>query len=141
MNDTPMCRPRQMVLLWHGESVWSRENRFSGTISPRAGKTVETAMLVNVPRLVTAYYTEVPDPVVPGERIAFGTSGHCGSAFEMAFNEWRILSLHHTIRHMTAGSNTIAQLAVRRNLPSPHGSKPRETSFCFLVKTSYITGE
>jgi phosphoglucomutase len=50
-------------------------------------------MLVNVPRLVTAYYTELPDPSVPAQRVAFGTSGHRGSAFNKAFNEWHILAI------------------------------------------------
>jgi len=47
-------------------------------LSPRAGKAIEAAELVNVPRLVTAYYTGKPDPKVLSQRIAFGTSGHRG---------------------------------------------------------------
>jgi phosphoglucomutase len=54
-------------------------------------------MLVNVPRLVTAYYTEQPDPSVPAQRVAFGTSGHRGSAFDKAFNEWHILAISQAI--------------------------------------------
>ena len=54
-------------------------------------------MLVNVPRLVTAYYTEAPDPSVPEQRVAFGTSGHRGSAFDKAFNEWHILAISQAI--------------------------------------------
>ena len=54
-------------------------------------------MLVNVPRLVTAYYTEVPDPSVPAQRVVFGTSGHRGSAFDKAFNEWHILAISQAI--------------------------------------------
>ena len=54
-------------------------------------------MLVNVSRLVTAYYTEVPDSSVPAQRVAFGTSGHRGSAFEKAFNEWHILAISQSI--------------------------------------------
>ena len=54
-------------------------------------------MLVNVPRLVTAYYTETPDPSVPEQRVAFGTSGHRGSAFAKAFNEWHILAISQAI--------------------------------------------
>ena len=54
-------------------------------------------MLVNVPRLVTAYYTETPDPSVPEQRVAFGTSGHRGSSFEKAFNEWHILAISQAI--------------------------------------------
>ncbi len=47
-------------------------------ISPLAGKLAKPAMLVNVPKLITAYYTEAPDPAVPAQRVAFGTSGHRG---------------------------------------------------------------
>jgi phosphoglucomutase len=54
-------------------------------------------MLVNVPRLVTTYYTETPDPSVPEQRIAFGTSGHRGSAFENSFNEWHVLAISQAI--------------------------------------------
>ncbi len=54
-------------------------------------------MLVNVPKLITAYYTEAPDPLVPEQRVAFGTSGHRGSAFEKAFNEWHILAISQAI--------------------------------------------
>jgi phosphoglucomutase len=66
-------------------------------VSPFAGKPAEPAMLVNVPKLVTAYYTEVPDPSVPAQRVAFGTSGHRGSAFDKAFNEWHILAISQAI--------------------------------------------
>jgi phosphoglucomutase len=66
-------------------------------ISPYAGKPAEPAMLVNVPKLITAYYTEVPDPSMPAQRVAFGTSGHRGSAFDKAFNEWHILAISQAI--------------------------------------------
>jgi phosphoglucomutase len=66
-------------------------------ISPFAGKPAEPAMLVDVPKLVMAYYTEVPDPSVPAQRVAFGTSGHRGSAFDNAFNEWHILAITQAI--------------------------------------------
>jgi XFP C-terminal domain/Phosphoglucomutase/phosphomannomutase, alpha/beta/alpha domain I len=66
-------------------------------VSPCAGKPAEESMLVNISRLVTAYYTEVPDPSVPEQRVAFGTSGHRGSAFEKAFNEWHILAISQAI--------------------------------------------
>jgi len=65
--------------------------------SPLAGKPAEPSMLVNVPRLITAYYSETPDPSVPAQRVAFGTSGHRGSAFERAFNEWHILAISQAI--------------------------------------------
>ena len=54
-------------------------------------------MLVNVPKLVTAYYTDVPVPSVPEQRVAFGTSGHRGSAFDKAFNERHILAISQAI--------------------------------------------
>ncbi len=66
-------------------------------VSPSAGKPAEASMLVNVPKLVTAYYTQVPDPAVPAQRVAFGTSGHRGSAFATAFNEWHILAISQAI--------------------------------------------
>ncbi len=66
-------------------------------ISPLAGKPADPASLVDVPKLVTAYYTEIPDPAVPGQRVLFGTSGHRGSAFERAFNEWHILTISQAI--------------------------------------------
>jgi phosphoglucomutase len=66
-------------------------------VSPCAGKPAEASMLVNVPKLVTAYYSETPDPSVPEQRVAFGTSGHRGSAFERTFNEWHILAISQAI--------------------------------------------
>ena len=66
-------------------------------ISPLAGKPVEPSMLVNVPRLVTAYHTEMPDPAIRAQRVAFGTSGHRGSSFDKAFNEWHILAISQAI--------------------------------------------
>jgi len=66
-------------------------------ISPLAGKPAPASMLVNVPRLVTAYYTEQPDPSVSAQRVAFGTSGHRGSSFDKAFNEWHILAISQAI--------------------------------------------
>jgi phosphoglucomutase len=54
-------------------------------------------MLVDVPRLVTAYYTDLPDPSVPEQRVAFGTSGHRGSAFRNTFNQWHVLTISQAI--------------------------------------------
>ena len=62
-------------------------------VSPLAGKPAPRDILVNVPRLITAYYKEVPDSSVASQRVAFGTSGHRGSAFDRAFNEWHILAI------------------------------------------------
>lgn len=66
-------------------------------ISPLAGKLAPLTLLVNVPRLITAYYSNVPDSTVSGQRVAFGTSGHRGSAFENSFNEWHVLAISQAI--------------------------------------------
>src|SRR5882762_4293697 len=66
-------------------------------ISPLAGKPADPSLLINVPRLVTAYYTGQPDPSVPAQRVAFGTSGHRGSALNNAFNEAHILAISQAI--------------------------------------------
>jgi phosphoglucomutase len=66
-------------------------------ISPIAGKPAQAGMLVDVPRLVAAYYTETPDAAVPAQRVAFGTSGHRGSSFDRSFNEWHIRAISQAI--------------------------------------------
>ena len=54
-------------------------------------------MLANVPRLVTAYFAGKPDPSVPAQRVAFGTSGHRGSSLNNAFNEAHILAISQAL--------------------------------------------
>ena len=54
-------------------------------------------MLANIPRLISAYYTQVPDPSVREQRVSFGTSGHRGSSFDTAFNELHILAISQAI--------------------------------------------
>jgi len=66
-------------------------------ISPMAGKPADPSILVNVPKLVTSYYAVQPDPANPAQRVVFGTSGHRGSAFDAAFNEWHILAITQAI--------------------------------------------
>ena len=66
-------------------------------VSPFAGKPAEPSMLVNVPKLITAYYTDLPDPSMPAQRVSFGTSGHRGSSFQKAFNERHILAISQAI--------------------------------------------
>ena len=69
----------------------------STRISPLAGKPAPVSLLVDVPRLVTAYYTLEPDPTIAAQRVAFGTSGHRGSAFESSFNEQHVLAITQAI--------------------------------------------
>src|SRR5215469_409961 len=72
-------------------------------IHPLAGQAPEPAMLVDVPRLVTAYYTEHPDTSVAAQKVSFGTSGHRGSAFHRSFNEDHILAITQAICEYRAG--------------------------------------
>ena len=69
----------------------------SERISPLAGKPAPRKLLVNVPRLVTAYFALTPDPSITSQRVAFGTSGHRGSAFAGAFNEAHILAIAQAV--------------------------------------------
>jgi phosphoglucomutase len=66
-------------------------------ISPLAGNPAPLSLLVDVPKLVSAYYTEVPDASVPAQRVAFGTSGHRGTSFEISFNEAHVLAITQAI--------------------------------------------
>ena len=66
-------------------------------ISPLAGRPAPASLLVNVPRLVTAYFALVPDPASAAQLVAFGTSGHRGSAFAAAFNEAHILAIAQAV--------------------------------------------
>ncbi|HZI47865.1 MAG TPA: hypothetical protein VFD75_08695, partial [Pyrinomonadaceae bacterium] len=66
-------------------------------ISKFAGKPADPSLLINVPRLVSAYYTRRPDPSLPEQRVVFGTSGHRGSSPDNAFNETHILAITQAI--------------------------------------------
>ena len=66
-------------------------------LSPLAGKPAPMGILVDVSRLVTAYFAEMPDPSIPAQRVSFGTSGHRGSSFDHSFNEWHVLAITQAI--------------------------------------------
>jgi phosphoglucomutase len=66
-------------------------------VSPLAGKPIESSRLADVPRLVTAYFSNKPDPSVPAQRVAFGTSGHRGSSLDSAFTETHIVAVAQAI--------------------------------------------
>ena len=66
-------------------------------IHPLAGQLSPPSMRVDVPRLVTAYYTERPDPAITDQRVAFGTSGHRGVSFDRTFNEWHVAAITQAI--------------------------------------------
>ncbi|SHK61468.1 phosphoglucomutase [Marinobacter antarcticus] len=66
-------------------------------ISPLAGKPAPQDLLVDVPKLVSAYYSGIPDPSVPAQRVVFGTSGHRGTSLALSFNEWHVLAITQAI--------------------------------------------
>jgi phosphoglucomutase len=69
----------------------------SSTVSALAGKPAPESLLVDVPKLLAAYVDLRPDPKVPAQRVAFGTSGHRGSSFDRSFNEWHVLAITQAI--------------------------------------------
>jgi len=81
-------------------------------ISPHAGAPAETSALVDVSGLVEAYYDRIPDPAVPEQRVAFGTSGHRGSALKRAFNEQHILAITQAICAYREGARTSGPLFI-----------------------------
>jgi len=66
-------------------------------LSPLAGKLAPASVLVDIPRLLTAYYTGQPDASVATQRVAFGTSGHRGSSLDLSFNEHHVLAISQAI--------------------------------------------
>ena len=66
-------------------------------INALAGHAAPPSVLIDVDKLVAAYHAHVPDPTVAAERVAFGTSGHRGSAFDRSFNEWHVLAITQAI--------------------------------------------
>lgn len=66
-------------------------------LSPLAGKLAPASVLVDIPRLLTAYYTGRPDAGIATQRVAFGTSGHRGSSFDLSFNEDHVLAISQAI--------------------------------------------
>ena len=74
------------------------------SLHPLAGKPAPRELLVNVPRLISAYYTEHPDPANPAQRVSFGTSGHRGSSLKGTFNEDHIAAVCQAIVEYRAGA-------------------------------------
>ena len=71
----------------------SQTNQTNMKINPLAGKLAPPEILVDVAKLITAYYSEAPDPSIALQRVSFGTSGHRGSSFAKTFNEAHVLAI------------------------------------------------
>jgi phosphoglucomutase len=69
----------------------------TATISPLAGKPASNTLLLDVPALLRAYDAVRPDPSLPAQRVAFGTSGHRGCSFDGSFNEWHVLAISQAV--------------------------------------------
>src|SRR5450755_4205651 len=85
------------------------------SIDPRAGKPATPDMLVNVPRLITAYYAEKPDVSDATQKVAFGTSGHRGSSLQVSFNENHILAITQAICEYRKGEGTSGPLFLAKD--------------------------
>ena len=84
-------------------------------VSPLAGKPAPREILVDVPALISSYYTEKPDPYDPAQRVSFGTSGHRGSSFDRSFNEAHILAVSQAIVEYRARAGTTGPLYVGKD--------------------------
>ncbi|ATI12283.1 MULTISPECIES: phosphoglucomutase (alpha-D-glucose-1,6-bisphosphate-dependent) [Acetobacter] len=82
------------------------------SISPFAGKPVDPDRLVNIDALLDAYYTRKPDPAIATQRVAFGTSGHRGSALTTSFNEKHILAISQAIADYRKGAGITGPLFI-----------------------------
>ena len=90
-------------------------------LSPRAGQPAGTSDLIDVPRLVTDYYALHPDPTVPAQRVAFGTSGHRGSSSTTSFND----------DHIAATTQAVCEYRAAQGITGP----------LFLVKDTHALSE
>jgi len=104
---------------------------------PRAGKLATPDMLVDVPRLVTAYYAEKPDVSDPAQRVAFGTSGHRGSAFDVSFNENHILAISQAICEYRKNEGTTGPLYLAKDTHAL--SEPAFTSALEVLGENGVT--
>ncbi|MCW2698008.1 MAG: pgm, partial [Modestobacter sp.] len=104
---------------------------------PRAGQPAQPADLIDVPHLVTAYYTVEPDLADPAQQVAFGTSGHRGSSLDGAFNEGHILATTQAICDYRAGQGFDGPLFVGRDT---HGlSEPAWVSALEVLAANDVT--
>jgi len=85
------------------------------SVHPRAGQPAQPSDLIDVPRVVSAYYTGHPDPSVAGQRVAFGTSGHRGSSLNTAFNEDHIAATSQAIVEYRRDQGTDGPLYLGRD--------------------------
>lgn len=104
--------------------------------NPRAGKPAQPEDLIDLPHLVTAYYTVQPDPDDVAQQVVFGTSGHRGSSLDGAFNEAHILATTQAIAEYRAAQGTDGPLFLGRDT---HGlSEPAWASACEVLAANDV---
>jgi phosphoglucomutase len=84
-------------------------------VHPLAGQTAPLSLLADLPRLITAYYAEKPDPSVSTQKVSFGTSGHRGSSLELSFNENHILAITQAICEYRAQTGVTGPLFLAKD--------------------------
>ncbi|HEY4943520.1 MAG TPA: phosphoglucomutase (alpha-D-glucose-1,6-bisphosphate-dependent) [Rhizomicrobium sp.] len=107
------------------------------TVDERAGKPVTPAMLVDVPRLLAAYFSQKPDPSVAAQRVAFGTSGHRGAALGTSFNEDHILAITQAICRYRQGQGIDGPLFIGKDTHAL--SEPALTSALEVLVANGVT--
>ena len=113
-------------------------------ISPLAGKPAPPSVLIDVDKLVAAYFSERPDPTVAAQRVAFGTSGHRGSAFDVSFNEWHVLAITQAICDYRRGQGITGPLFIgidTHALSAPACASALEVLAANGVETVLATGD
>lgn len=83
--------------------------------SPLAGKPAPPELLIDIPKLITAYYTEKPNPEDPAQQVSFGTSGHRGSSLDRSFNEDHILAVSQAIVEYRSKQGTTGPLYIGKD--------------------------
>src|SRR5437868_13911836 len=101
---------------------------------PLAGKPAPREMLVDGDRLRSMYFTGKPDPAMPAERVAFGTSGHRGSSFKRAFNEAHILAITQAVCEYRKAQGTTGPLYLGKDT---HGLSDPAQETCLSVLAAF----
>src|SRR3712207_1106448 len=108
------------------------------SVHPRAGRRAEPGDLIDAAAVVAAYYAEHPDPDVPGEQVAFGTSGHRGSSLRRAFNEDHIVAISQAICEYRQAQGYAGPLFIGRD---PHAlSEPAAQTALEVVAANDVLG-
>ena len=113
-------------------------------ISPLAGQPATALPLLDVSRLLAAYFDSRPDPGVATQRVAFGTSGHRGSSFKSSFNEWHVLAITQAVCDYRQGKGIDGPVFIgidTHALSKPAGDSALEVLAANGVETMLAAGD